>query len=71
MSFAGFTCIVTTMKNSGFSDILEDDFGGVDRMMTCKNFLQNVCTLRLLAEVILQGPPEDQALHSKDKLDEF
>ena len=66
MSFVG--SIRTLMANSGLSEILNDVFGGVDKMLIGKKFPQNIRTLRMLAEVILQGPLDDHTLGSYAEL---
>ncbi|KAH3779134.1 hypothetical protein DPMN_180613 [Dreissena polymorpha] len=42
------------MANSDLEDILKASFGGVNRMLTGKNFPQNVRALRMVAEEVLR-----------------
>ena len=42
------------MTNSGLSDLLRAAFGSVDKMLSGKNFPQNVCALRMVVEKLLR-----------------
>ena len=52
MSFAG--SVGTLMADSGFENILQAAFGGVAKMLSGKNFPQNMRALRLVAEELLR-----------------
>ncbi|KAH3868589.1 hypothetical protein DPMN_031739 [Dreissena polymorpha] len=52
MSFVGCAGVLTA--NSGLKDILKTSFCGVTRMLTGKNFSQNVRALRMVAEEVLR-----------------
>ena len=52
MSFVG--CIGNLMAGSGLEDILGSAFGGVPKMLTGKNFPNNVRALRMVVEEILR-----------------
>ena len=47
------------MTNSGLEDVLKRAFGGVSRMLTGKNFPQNVRALRMLCEEVLREIVEE------------
>ena len=52
MSFVG--AIGSLMTETGLAQILESVFGGVEKMLTGKNFPMNVRAMRLLAEELLR-----------------
>ena len=51
MSYIGG--VGTLMRNSGLEDLLKSAFGGVDKMLSGKNFPQNFRALRMVVEAIL------------------
>ncbi len=53
MSFVG--CVGVLMSNSGLDDVMRASFGGVTRMLTGKNFPQNVRALRIVTEEVLRN----------------
>lgn len=53
MSFVG--CVGVLMANSGLEEVLKAAFGGVARMLTGKNFPQNVRGLRMVCEEVLRN----------------
>ena len=44
----------TLMSNSGLKDLLQSGFGGVEKMLTGKNFPQNFRALRMVVEEVLR-----------------
>ena len=58
MSFVG--CIGTFMANTGLSDLLKSAFGGVEKMLPGKNFLQVTIALRICVEEILRSIMQDE-----------
>jgi len=62
MSFVG--CVGTLMAESGLEEVLKAAFGGVPRMLTGKNFPQNVRALRLVTEEVLRGIIESVDSHT-------
>ena len=57
MSFIG--CCGILMTNSGLSDLLRSPFGSVDKMLSGKNFPQNLRALRMVVEELLRGSIND------------
>ena len=57
MNFVG--CIGVLMANSGLEEVLKAAFGGEARMLTGKNFPQNVRALRMLCEKLLRDILQD------------
>ena len=57
MSFVG--CIGVLMANTGLAEVLKAAFGRVARMLTGKNFPQNVRALRMLCEELLRDILQD------------
>ena len=58
MSFV--ECIGTLMANTGLSDLLKSAFGGVEKMLSGKNFLQVPIALRICVEEILRSIMQDE-----------
>ena len=52
MSFVG--AIGTLMGGSGMEEVMEEAFGGVQKMLSGKKFPQNVRALRIVAEEVLR-----------------
>lgn len=50
MDFVG--CVGSLMAENGTKAILASTFGSVDKMLSCKKYLQNVRALRLLTEEV-------------------
>ena len=57
MSFIG--CCGTLMTNLGLSDLLRSAFGSADKMLSGKNFPQNLSALRMVVEELLRGSIDD------------
>ena len=53
MSFIGYCG--TLMTNSALSDLLRLAFGSVDKMLSDKNFPQNLSALRMAVEELLRS----------------
>ena len=60
MTFVG--CIGTLIANTGPSDLLKSSFGGVEKILSGKNFLQNTTALRICVEKILQSILQDESI---------
>ena len=57
MSFIG--CCGTLTTNSGLSNLLRSAFGSVDKMLSGKNFPQNLRALGMVVEELLHGSIDD------------
>ena len=57
MSFIG--CCGTLMTNLRLCDLLRLAFGSIDKMLSGKNFLQNLRALRMVVEELLRGSFDD------------
>ena len=66
VSFVG--CIGTSVTNTGLSDLLKLAFGGVEKMLSCKNFLQNTRALCICAEKILQSILQNESVFDFDSM---
>ena len=69
LSFAG--SIGTLMAGSGLYELLESTFAGVQKMMTGKNFPQNVRALRLVAEELLRPILSSNEVNHFDELEQL
>ena len=56
MSFVG--CVGTLMADTGLKEVMESEFGGVTKLLSGKNFPQNVRALRLVVEELLRSISE-------------
>ena len=56
MSFVG--CVGTLMADTGLKEVMESAFGGVTKLLSGKNFPQNVRALRLVVEELLRSISE-------------
>ena len=56
------------MKNTGLSNILKADFGGVDKILLGKNFPNNIRAVRMAVEEILKPVLLDCVLPTFDDL---
>ena len=59
----------TLMSNSGLKDLLQSGFGGVEKMLTGKNFPQNFRALRMVVEEVLREFIHD--ISNADELQQF
>ena len=57
----------TLMRGSGFEEILKSTFAGVPKLLSGKNFPQNVRALRNVTEELLRPILNNQGLHSTKK----
>ena len=57
MSLIG--CCGTLMTNSGLSDLLRSTFGSVNKMLSRKNFPQNLRALKMVVEELLRSSIDD------------
>ena len=53
MSFVG--CVGTLMADTGLKEVMESAFGGMTKLLSGKNFPQNIWALRLLVEELLRS----------------
>lgn len=66
VSFVG--CIGTSVTNTGLSDLLKLAFGGVEKILSCKNFLQNTRALCICVEKILRSILQDKSVFDFDSM---
>jgi hypothetical protein len=66
MSFIG--CIGNLMANTGLSEMMKSAFGGVDKMLLGKNFLNNIRAIRMCVEEIIRPIILSHTVNSFDDL---
>ena len=57
MSFVG--CMGSLMSNSGLEEVLKAAFAGIPKMLSGKNFPQNIQALQMVAEAVLRNDLEE------------
>lgn len=66
MSFVG--AVGTLLQGSGLSEVLESTFAGVPKMLSGKEFPQNVRAMRLVVEELLRSIMRNENITSMDEL---